>query len=73
MTNLLFHVIVVTKKKKVAEEMPGKEITMRNTFFRIAELDSKRYEALSKEQGLYFVCSYKIRRTPENCVIMEEV
>ena len=53
--------------------MPGKEITMRNTFFRIAELDSKRYEALSKEQGLYFVCSYKIRRTPENCVIMEEV
>lgn len=42
--------------------MPGKEFAMRSTAMISAYLDSKHEEALQREQGLDFMCTYGIGR-----------
>lgn len=53
------------QKEKSGIKMPGKEIMTMNAVIRNDYFNRERYEALSKEQGLVFICSNKIMR--ERC------
>lgn len=55
-----------TIKKKAANNLPGKEITMMNTVLRIY-FNSECYDALSQYQGFDCVRSFKIEER-KNCV-----
>jgi hypothetical protein len=62
MTNHFPYGILATERNEEAYKMSRKEIAMMNTILVFAYLTSERYEALSKNQSLDFMRSYKIKQ-----------